>query len=95
MNNPSPVVSNNLVWAILSTVLCCLPLGIVSIVYAAKVDGLVAAGNIDAARNAADTAKKWAIASVLAWVVAIVLYVLLVFVFGVGSALLGGQGSSY
>ncbi len=29
---------NFLVWAILSTVLCCLPLGIVAIVYANKVD---------------------------------------------------------
>ena len=28
-----------LVWAILSTVCCCLPFGVVSIVYASKVDG--------------------------------------------------------
>ena len=32
-------VPNNLVWAILTTLFCCLPLGIVSIVHAAKVDG--------------------------------------------------------
>ena len=35
-NNPKP--DNWLVWAILSTILCCLPLGIVSIIYATKVD---------------------------------------------------------
>ena len=36
MGAPPP---NNLVWAILSTLFCCLPLGIVSIVYAAQVNG--------------------------------------------------------
>ena len=36
---------NNLVWAILSTILCCLPLGIVAIVYASKVDGLYNQGD--------------------------------------------------
>ncbi|WP_010343070.1 CD225/dispanin family protein, partial [Xanthomonas sacchari] len=33
MNTTAPQVSNNLVWAILTTLFCCLPLGIVSIVY--------------------------------------------------------------
>ena len=31
---------NYLVWAILSTIFCCLPLGIASIVFAAQVDGV-------------------------------------------------------
>ncbi|WP_197513887.1 CD225/dispanin family protein, partial [Mycobacterium sp. 1165178.9] len=35
---------NYLVWAILCTVLCCLPFGIVSIVYSNKVSGLWAQG---------------------------------------------------
>jgi len=54
-------IANHLLWAILSTVFCCLPLGVVSIVYAAKVDGLVASGDMQAARDASDKAKKWAI----------------------------------
>jgi len=54
-------ITNYLLWAILSAVFCCMPLGIVSIVYAAKVDGLVAAGHIQAARDASNNAKKWAI----------------------------------
>lgn len=60
MSNTS-AIPNNLVWAILSTLFCCLPFGIVSIVYAAKVDGLVAAGDLTAAQQASDNAKKWAI----------------------------------
>ena len=56
---PPPHVPNHLVWAILVTIFCCLPFGIVSIVYAAKVDGLVASGQIGAARDASDNAKMW------------------------------------
>ena len=37
---------NYLVWAILCTVLCCLPIGIVSIVYSTKVSGLVVPGAV-------------------------------------------------
>ena len=89
----SPAVSNNLVWAILSTLFCCLPLGIVSIVYAAKVNGLLVAGDVAGARDAADKAKKWAIWSALAWVVLVVLYVIFFVVLGIGGAMSGG--SSY
>lgn len=32
---------NNMIWAILCTLFCCLPFGIVSIINAAKVDGLI------------------------------------------------------
>ena len=39
--------------------MCCMPLGVVGIVYAAKVDGLVASGNIAAAQEAANNAKKF------------------------------------
>jgi hypothetical protein len=52
---------NHLVWAILVTVLCCLPFGIVSIVYSTKVSGLWAQGRYPEAQAAADNAKKWAI----------------------------------
>ncbi|MDE6069820.1 MAG: CD225/dispanin family protein [Alistipes sp.] len=50
---------NALVWAILSTVLCCLPFGIVAIVKATQVDTFWAAGNVDAACQAARDARKW------------------------------------
>jgi hypothetical protein len=67
-------VPNNLVWAILSTLFCCLPLGIVSIVYAARVDGLRAAGDIDGARDAASKAGRWALFAALSGPVLIVLW---------------------
>ena len=52
---------NHLVWAILCTVLCCIPFGIVSIVYATRVSGLWAEGRYAEAQSASDSAKKWAI----------------------------------
>ena len=57
MNKPD----NYLVWAILSTVLCCLPLGIVAIIKASKVDSLWAQGLQDEAIQTAKDAKKWCI----------------------------------
>lgn len=93
MNTSSPAVSNNLVWAILSTLFCCIPLGIVSIVQAAKVNGLLAAGDIAGARDAADKAKKWAIYAAVAGIVVFVLYIVLVMVLGLGGAMTGA--SSY
>lgn len=55
-----PAIANNLVWAILATICCCLPTGIVSIIYAAQVDGKVASGDYAGAQQAADNAKLWA-----------------------------------
>lgn len=49
-----------MVWAILSTLFCCLPLGIVAIIHAAKVDGLYRSGDYSSAQEAADNAKKYA-----------------------------------
>ena len=45
--------------SIACTLLCCLPFGVVGIVYAAKVDSLAAAGNMPAAIEASNKAKFW------------------------------------
>jgi hypothetical protein len=58
-----PRPPDHLVWAILATVLCCMPLGVVSIVYAAKVESLWISGNQRGAVEASEKAKNWAIAS--------------------------------
>lgn len=55
----SAEIQSHLVGAILVTLFCCLPLGIVSIVYAARVSGLVAAGDMAAAKEASEKASKW------------------------------------
>lgn len=52
---------NYLVWAILSTVLCCIPFGIVAILKSTKVDTLWNEGRYDEAVQSAQDAKKWAI----------------------------------
>ncbi len=50
----------NYLWqSIVVTVFCCMPFGIPAIVYAAKVDGLVARGNLVGARAASDSARTW------------------------------------
>lgn len=72
-----PPPANNLVWGILTTVLCCLPFGIVSIVYAAKVDGLWASGHPDAAHRHAKLARTWAIVAAAVTGVLVVGWVML------------------
>lgn len=58
-----PKVPNYLVQAILVTLFCCVPLGIVSIIYAAQVNGKVALGDIEGARRTSRSAKNWALLS--------------------------------
>lgn len=52
---------NHLVWAILSTVLCCWPLGIPAIIYASKVDILWNLGDEEGARKKAEQAETWSL----------------------------------
>lgn len=59
-SQPYPNIKSPMVWSILSTICCCIPFGIVSIVYAAKVNSLLSVGNFQAAKEAADKAKMWA-----------------------------------
>lgn len=56
---PGGSVSNYLVQAILVTLFCCLPLGIVAIVFAAQVNGKLAAGDYYGAVEASNKAKMW------------------------------------
>lgn len=57
---PRENIPNYLVQAILVTICCCLPAGIVSIVFAAQVNGKVARGDIQGARQSSNNAKTWA-----------------------------------
>lgn len=58
-------VPNHLVWAILTTIFCCLPLGIVSIVKSVEVNSKLAAGDIAGARAASSMAKTLAISAAI------------------------------
>ena len=70
-----PKPDNYLVWSILSTLFCCLPLGIASIVFAAQVDGKYNSGDYAGANEASAKAKKFATWAAIAGVVVIVLYI--------------------
>lgn len=52
-------------WAIASCILCCLPLGIVAIVYAAQVNDKWIRGDYDGAYRASQNAQIWTIAAVV------------------------------
>ena len=58
-----------MVWAILVTLLCCLPFGIVSIVKASQVSSLYHQGRYQEAVAASQDAKKWAMWGAIAGVV--------------------------
>ena len=78
LTNQKP--DNYLVWAILSTLLCCMPFGIVAIVKATQVDTFWAQGNQAEAIEAANAAKKWTIVSAVSSVAVWSIYVLIVVV---------------
>ncbi len=88
---PGPKPDNNLVWAILSTVLCCLPIGIASIVFASQVDSKWSAGDYAGAREASEKAKKFAIISAGVVVGLMVLFLVLAML----GAIFSGSSSDY
>jgi hypothetical protein len=63
---PPASVPSHLVWAILVTLFCFLPTGIVAIVYATQVGSKLAAGDVLGAREASNKAKMWSIISAVA-----------------------------
>lgn len=65
---------NYLVWAILTTLFCCLPLGIVSIVFAAQVGSKWSAGDYYGAHEASRRAKQFAVWSAAAVGILVALY---------------------
>jgi Interferon-induced transmembrane protein/GYF domain 2 len=72
-----PDIPSNLWQSIVATLLCCLPFGIVAIVYAAKVDGFKARGDFAGAMNAAATSRTWTNVSVIVWVAVMALSLLM------------------
>ena len=77
MENRPERPNSYLALAIISTILCCLPTGIVSIVYATKVNSAYEDGNYEAANSASKNAKTWGIVSIVAAALGWVLYLLI------------------
>lgn len=59
MPPPGTSVPNHLVFAILTTVFCCIPTGIPAIIYAARVNEKLARGDYPGAQEASNNAKIW------------------------------------
>jgi len=82
---PGTTIQNYLVFAILTTVLCCLPAGIPAIVYAAQVNGKLQAGDIAGAKAASDNAKMWCWISFGLGLGVVAIYIVLAMIGIVGS----------
>jgi len=76
-----PRPATHLVAGILTMLFCCLPVGVVSIVYAAKVDAHWRHGDRGQALHNSRRAAQWALAAVGAWL----LFLMLVFVLDLAS----------
>ena len=79
-----------MVESILVLIFCCLPFGIVGVVYASKVSGLYAAGRYAEAEQASRDAGKWTKLGFFIGLVVVVLYVILIAAGVIGTASLYG-----
>lgn len=80
-----------LLWAILTTCFCCVPLGIYAIIRSSKVENLYAMGDYEGAYKASDDAKKWSIISAVLGLIAGVIYFLILLM----TNLLSSSGYDY
>lgn len=71
--------NNYLALAIISTILCCVPFGVVSIAYASQVDSHWNDGRYASAQNASENARTWFWVSfgvgIIGWIVAAIYYI--------------------
>jgi hypothetical protein len=59
----SPTVRSHLAWAVVSALLCFAPTGVAAVVYAARVQPLLAAGDTAGAERASSIAKRLCLVS--------------------------------
>lgn len=82
----SGTVPNYLIPAILS-LFCCMPLGVVAVIFAAQVNGKVAAGDIAGAMDSSKKAKMFSFIALGLGLLLIVCYVLFIVLIGGLSAI--------
>ena len=82
-----PTIPTTYLWqSIVVTILCCLPLGIPAIVFAAQVNSKVAAGDMAGAEEASRKARMWCWIAFGAGLAAVVISIILQVIFGVLAA---------
>jgi len=86
-------VPNYLVMSILS-LFCCTPLGIAAVIFAAQVNGKVAAGDTAGALDASKKAKMFSFIAIGLGLAGIICYVLFFVIMGIGMGL-SSSGSSF
>ena len=75
---PRPDIPSYLVPAILSTIFCCMPFGVVAIIFAAQVSSKLNAGDVVGAQQASAWARRWFWAAVLTSLIFLTLWLVLV-----------------
>jgi len=91
MNELENPPKNYLLESILVTIFCCMPFGIVGIIFASQVNSNFASGDIDRANRASADAKKWMKWGLITGIAAIVLYFIFVVAIVGFSTLSGGN----
>ena len=85
-------VTNYLIPAIIS-LFCCLPLGVVGVIFAAQVNGKVAAGDTAGALDASKKAKLFSFIAIGLGLAGIAVYVLIWVIMGIG--MVAGSSSNF
>ena len=89
--NGAAPVANNLVLAIIASAVslfcCCLPHGVVSLIFALQVDKKAQAGDVQGAMNAAKQAKTWAWISIIVSAIGLVVAIFFGVLGGIMSAI--------
>jgi hypothetical protein len=90
-SSAAATVPNNMILAIIATVVsiigCCLPHGVVSLIFAIQVNKKVQAGDIEGATNAAKQAKMWAWISIAVGIIGFIVWILVFGVSGIAAFL--------
>ncbi len=86
---PSPaqrqaVPKSWLLESILVTIFCCLPFGIAGIVFASRVESKFYSGDVNSALQASQEAGKWTKIGFGIGIATLVIYLIMVFAFGIG-----------
>ncbi|BAC09644.1 CD225/dispanin family protein [Thermosynechococcus vestitus] len=77
-NSSDQNIPNYLVPAILSTICCCLPFGVVAIIFASQVNSRLAAGDRAGALDASNKAKLFTWLAVISGLVGSAIYIILI-----------------
>ncbi len=75
---PRPDIPSYLAPAILSTIFCCMPFGVVAIIFAAQVSSKLNAGDVPGAQQASARARRWFWVAVLTGLIFSTLWLVLV-----------------